>query len=44
MALKSYTSVLLEDRLSNLSEAEITSIKWAAASFYAGKPSIDTMD
>ncbi|KIM61701.1 hypothetical protein SCLCIDRAFT_865585 [Scleroderma citrinum Foug A] len=36
MALRSYTSVLLEGRMSNLSEEEVISIKWSASSFFGG--------
>ncbi|KIM62440.1 hypothetical protein SCLCIDRAFT_24975 [Scleroderma citrinum Foug A] len=36
MALKSYTSVLLEGRMSDLSEEEVISIKWSASSFFGG--------
>ncbi|KAL4069081.1 cytochrome P450 [Scleroderma citrinum] len=36
VAPKSYTSVLLEGRVASLSEEEVLSIKWSAASFYGG--------
>ncbi|KAL4071144.1 cytochrome P450 [Scleroderma yunnanense] len=39
VAPKSYTSVLLEGRVASLSEEEVLSIKWSAASFYGGTPS-----
>ncbi|KIM50598.1 hypothetical protein SCLCIDRAFT_1225241, partial [Scleroderma citrinum Foug A] len=40
MALKSFTSVLLEGRMSNLSEEEVISIKWSAAAFFGGKQAL----
>ena len=40
MALKSYTSVLLEGRMSNLNEEEVISIKWSASSFFGGKQAL----
>ncbi|KAL4069080.1 cytochrome P450 [Scleroderma citrinum] len=36
IAPKSYTSVLLEGRMSSLSEEEVVAIKWSAMSFYSG--------